>query len=286
MDGINDNGANDNTEISQYPQQQQQQEYYPQTSSGKDWRFGLSPELQPSVSKYKDLEGFVRAHREMENLVGKKADDFSKKDWQTYKAMMSSVDGIPPSADGYEIDPLPVSGTESLMTEEDTLAIQDISYSLGLNNEQAQALHDVGHIFCEKISEIRQQQADEQFEKCMSNLADSWGNAFESKINSIESAVSHVLPQLVGADAETIREELFEAGVYNSPVMLKILSAVGEIMTDSSSRGYSNITPSDARYRLDNIKNDNELMKARVNRHDPIHRRAVEELKAMCEFSN
>jgi hypothetical protein len=74
--------------------------------------------------------------------------------------------------------------------------------------------------------------------------------------------------------------------LYNSPVLLKTLAFLGEAMMDSSSRGYSDIAPMDARSRLEDMRNDPEFMKARLNRHHPLHQQAVDRFRLMCEEAN
>jgi hypothetical protein len=258
-------------------------EYTPQ--AGADWRAGLPPDLQHAVKDHNDLPGFVRAFIDTKNFVGKKFEEFSQQDAQRFQALMSNVDSIP-SPDGYQIDPIPLNGGESSLMEEDTQSIRELSHGLGLSNEQAQMLHDVADDFVKRVVDARQNEVNCAHENCLRDLAGAWGNAYEGKIQAIENAISNVLPQFLGTDSESIREELQNVQLYNSPVLLKTLAFLGEMMMDSSSRGYGNIAPMDAQSRFENMRNDPEFMKARLNRHHPMHQQAVEQFRLMCEQAN
>jgi hypothetical protein len=251
-----------------------------------DWRSALPPDLQTTVSNYNNLENFVKAFRDTKSFVSKKVEDFSKSDWDAYRAMTEQTNGAPVSPDGYEIDMIPPDGGESSLTEEDTQYIRELAFQTGLSNGQAQAIHDVADNFVKAVTEARQHEINCRYEDCLKDLSGAWGNAWESKVAAIGNTLNNILPQLSGTDAESIIEELAENGILNSPVMLKTLAALGEMMSDMSSKGYGNIAPSDARSRFENMRNDPEFMRARRDPHHPLHLRAKEEFAAMCEYAN
>ena len=251
-----------------------------------DWRANLSPELQPVVQRYNDLEGFVRAFRDTQSFVGKKVNDFSTQDWQTYNAMMSQVNDVPVSPHEYQIDTIPINGEAAVLAEEDTAVIKELSHSLGLNTQQAQAFHDALNTVTGRIMDVQQQYVQDKYDRCMENLYGAWGNAFEGKINAINNAITNILQNLIGNDSESIRDELFDAGIYNSPTLMKTLSAIGELTMDSTSRGYNNIAPMDAQSRYSNMRSDPDFMRARIDPHHPMHQQVKQEFAAMCEAAN
>lgn len=251
-----------------------------------DWRAALPPELQPAVSKYNNMEGFVKAYMDLQGIVGKKVSDFSKQDFQAYNQIMSEASGVPVSPDAYNIDPMPLNSSESVLLEEDTAAIKEIAHALRLNNDQAQALHDAFNAVSEGLISVIQQQKQQKYEGCLQELAGAWGNAYEGKLQAVDNAMVNVLPNLLGMDAEAIRNDLGEAGVYNSPALMKTLAAIGELTSDSASRGYNHIAPMDAQTRYGHLRNDPDFMRARIDPHHPLHEQVKQEFSALCQAAN
>jgi hypothetical protein len=267
------------------PNNDMQSGYGPQIGGGIDWRASLPPELQHVVRQYKDLPEFVKTFGSAQEIIGKKFDEFSQQDFQKYNAMMSAANGIPTSPEGYQIDPYPESG-ELRLSPEETEDVLRLSHSMGLDNERAQILHDALNNLTETAYNVRQNEEQVRYEGCMNDLAGAWGNAYESKIQAVESAVENVLPQLTGTDPDTIREELFDAGVYKSPVLMKMLAAVGELAGNAASSGYSALSPMDAQVRLNQMRSDPETMRIRINPHHPLHSQIKEEFATLCQTAN
>jgi hypothetical protein len=251
-----------------------------------DWRSSLPPDLQPVVQKYNNQEEFVKVFNDMKSLVGKKFNDFSIQDFKTYSSMMEQATNIPVSPDAYQIDPIPLQGEECVLNEQDTQVIKEISHAIGLNNNQTQQFYDTMNSVGVAIKSAEQHEVQQRYDSCLQDLVGAWGNAYESKIQAIDNAIVNTLPNLIGLDSETIREGLSEARVFLSPILLKVLSSIGEITMDSSSYGYNNIAPVDAQSRYHNMRNDPEFMRARIDRHHPLHERATQEFAAMCEAAN
>ena len=254
--------------------------------SGPDWRSGLPQELQPVVSRFNDVESLVKSYREAQNVLGKKVEAFGQQDWQAYQNIMSQLTNVPTSAEGYQIDYGTRDGGEPYIAPEDSQAITQLAHSLGLNNDQAQDFHDVMNDYAGVLAQQQQQEAGDMLEYSMAELEKAWGNAADTKVKAVDNAINNILPRLCGENAETLRNELINAQVWNSPAFMKILASIGELAMDSTSRGIGNMAPMDAQSRFNYLRNDPDFMKARIDPHHPMHEQAKQEFAAMCKAAN
>lgn len=266
------------TEAQEQPAVQQSQE--------GDWRAGIPEELQGVVSRFNDLPSLVKSYSEARSIIGKKVGSFAESDWKTYANIMSPIMNIPTSPDGYDIDFDTPEGGESLIAEQDSRDIMVMCHQLGLNKEQAQALHDGVQGFVENINTQMEQKGVQALESSVATLEKEWGNATDTKMNAVNNAIHNVLPKLCGVDAEVLKNELIEANVYCSPTFMKILANIGELAMESSSRGYNNMAPADARTRFDHLTQDPDFMRARCDQNHPNHKAAKEEFSALCRLVN
>lgn len=254
--------------------------------NGNDWRSNLPQELQPVVSRFGDVESLVKSYREAQSVLGKKVETFGEQDWQSYQNIMSQLNNVPVSADQYQIDISPMTEGHTQISEEDSQTVLQLSHHLGLDNEQAQNFHDIIVNYANDLNSSVEQESAELFKSSITDLKEAWGNAADTKLRAVESAINNVLPGLCGTSADALKEELTNAQVYNSPSFMKILAAIGEMTMDSSSRGYNNMAPMDAQSRFNHMKNDPDFMKARIDPFHPRHEQAKKEFAAMCSAAN
>ena len=213
-------------------QEQTSNEYaYSQQSQQPDWRSNLPQELQQAAARFNSPEAVLKAYMGAESLIGKKVSDYSQQDYQTYASMMQQATGIPADASGYNIE---MSQHESCaLTEDDIADVKEISSRLGLNNDQAQALADTMNAYGNACMEDQINQCNQSFQE----LANMWGNAYETKLESINRCVNSVLPQLMGVPSSTVQELL--QGSWTSPAIMNALANLGELSMDSGSAGYN-----------------------------------------------
>lgn len=283
-EGIQQSGFDQQSQIGG---QQYDNNVQPQgTQPNMDWRANLSPELQPVASRFNDIESLVKSYREAQNVLGKKVEAFGQQDWQTYQNIMSQLTNVPTSAEGYQIDYGTRDGGEPYMAPEDSQAVVQLSHALGLNNDQAQDLHDAINDYAGAIAQQQEQEAGELLEYSMNELAKAWGNAADTKVRAVDNAINNILPKLCGESAEVLKEQLIAAQAWNSPEFMKILASIGELGMESTSRGYANMAPMDAQTRFNYLRNDPDFMKARIDPHHPMHNQVKQEFAAMCNAAN
>jgi hypothetical protein len=252
-----------------------------------DWRANLAPELQNSMQKFTDPESLARAYTGLQDLVSKKTNSFSPQDWERYAAVVSEMQGVPVSADQYQIDTTPLSEDRiNTFTNEDMEAFKEISHAMGLNAQQAQGLYGVLNEMGNHIMAEQENHAVEYARSNMEELERDWGNASDSKLRAIDNCVNRILPQITGVSADRIKEEVYNSGACNSALLMKIFAAVGELGMESSSYGYNNIAPMDASMRLSQLRSDPDWVNALINKHHPRHGQAQEEHKTLLNLKN
>jgi len=253
----------------------------------QDWRSNISPELQNTASRFNSPESLVKAYRDAQGLIGKKVGEYSQQDWQSYAAIQEQINNIPSSSDRYNFDLSPLSeDSENTFSNEDIAALKEVSHALGLNSDQAQGLYNV-------LNEVNNQAAASQEEASMeyasynlSELARDWGEAYETKLQSISNCVENILPQITGVSAERIKEEISQSGMQYSSLLMNMFAAIGELGSEGRSSGYNNIAPMDANMRLEHLKSDPNFANIMANRWDPRHNQVKEEYRSLLAIKN
>jgi hypothetical protein len=256
-------------------------------TEGQDWRANLPPDLQNSMQRFNSPESLAKAYHEAMGLIGKKVDSFSQQDWQTYANIQSQVNGIPVSPDQYQIDASPLrEGSINTFSNEDLQALKEIAHGMGLNSQQSQQLYGVLNELGNEIMGAQQMGEEQYAVTNLNELAQDWGNAYETKLRAVSNCVENLLPQITGVSAQRIKDEIMESGAYNSALLMKIFAAIGELNMEGSSYGYGNVAPVDAGMRLAQLKSDPEWSSAVANKFHPMHQQAREELATLTRMKN
>lgn len=249
---------------------------YSQQSQQPDWRANLPQELQQAAARFHSPEAVLKAYMGAESLIGKKVSEYSQQDYQTYASMMQQATGIPQDASGYNIE---MSHHESCALSDDDISdLKEVSARMGLTNDQAQALVDTVNSYGNACIEDQINQCSQSFQE----LANMWGNAYESKLESINRCVNSVLPQLMGVPASTVQELL--QGSWKSPAIMNALANLGELSMDSGSTGYNNLSPTDASIRLEQMKSDPDVTQILMNPTHPRHAELKQEFRTLLSL--
>jgi hypothetical protein len=258
-----------------------------QYSGGSDWRANLPPDLQTSMQRFNNPESLANAYNEAMGLIGKKVENFSQRDWENYSRIRSQVDGIPMRPDQYQINLTPLNeGSINTFSPEDLEELKGLSHRMGLNGQQTQQLYGVLNELGNNF--INSQEAAEKSYTTnnLNELAQDWGNAWQTKLRAVSNCVENLLPRITGVSADRIKREMTESGACNSALLMKVFAAMGELGLEGSSPGYGNIAPMDAGMRLSQLKSDPEWAGAIANKFHPMHQRAREELHALTTVKN
>lgn len=253
-------------------------EQQPAPQLEQQWWNSLPDEMQGEVSKFKNVQDMVKGYISAKSLLGKKVSDFSQLDYQTYSKMMEEATNIPSSAEGYNISLKEADETgHNTFTEEDVNALKAIAAEAGLNQDQAQLLYEQLNDVGVNLMAYNEAHRTEQYQNSLNKLNEIWGAQADTKLQAVENCINDVLPKLTGFSADEIREELANAGVYMSPVIMNALASVGELSTERGSRGYGNLSPMDARNILDQKRSDPDFRAALANTCHPNHQAAIKE---------
>jgi hypothetical protein len=107
-----------------------------------------------------------------------------------------------------------------------------------------------------RIIQMQEKSVEESFHTALQDLEKSWGNAYQSKLQSLNNAMEHIFPKISGHSHQEIREEFVKHGLFNSPIFMKCMAAIGELSSETSSRGLQNISPMDASMKFQQMKSD------------------------------
>lgn len=256
-----------------------------QEQQAQQWWSSLPEDLQAVANKFNSLEDMVKGYAFTKSLVGKKFEDFKVEDFQTYSQMMADATGIPQSADGYDIK-VKEGGEDGLnaCTEDDIKTIKELAHKGGFSKEQAQLLYDALNDIGTNLAQDIQANAQQSYINCMKQLKELWGDNYEYKLQSLDGCLENVLPKLTGFSADDIKEELSNINATSSPILMSVLSSIGELMTEKGSRGYANLSPMDANTRLEQLKADPELDQILTNPRHPRYAEVTGEIQRLAEL--
>lgn len=254
--------------------------------SNGDWEYFnqnfkamVPPQYQAMVSKYPNFVDFLNSYNAQQGLIGKKVSDFANSDWNTYANMMQGVTGIPADPSGYQLEKI----EGSVLDADDDAICRTMSHNLGLNNEQANGvqayMEEAGRYVRESDVQL-QENVDHELEQI-------WGNNYTYKQQALQSAMTDVLPRLLGEPTEAFAQEV--AGIVaRSSTMARIIAAVGELAMSTPSSGYnvSATTPQGAAATIETLKNDPDFMKKYTTPTHPEHAQAKKTMHQLLKLKH
>jgi len=217
----------------------------------ENWRTQLGDEgvkNNAALDKFKTVEGIAKSYLSLEKMVGK--DKISIPTDATSEEEMSDFYnklGRPETAEGYKFDKAELPDGIPY-DEELEKGFASKAHELGLSQKQAgELLNWYNGASIEGISQAEKANADAMVEAEI-GLKKEWGNAYESKLAIANKAVR----TFEAAD------ELKRLGLHNNPVMVKMMSKIGEAISEDKLVGDSgtNMTPADAKSEIDSIMGD------------------------------
>ncbi|MGD9731266.1 MAG: hypothetical protein AB7U45_03715 [Desulfamplus sp.] len=241
----------------------------------------------PVAQKFKNVSDVVKAMNHLYEMTGKKVESFKEQDWQRWAQIRSTVEGVPSSPDEYRFDPgmLPehlhpyVNGA----TEEELGEFFQQAYELGLSNEKAHKAYEFMIGGMHSVIEEMSHTTAKGMAEAMGELSKEWGGEkdtpeaqarIKSKMNNIQAGVYEVAPKLCGITASEFETALLEirgekpvsGAAYKA--FMKMASGLGSLVYNSSSVGYGNVAPVDAKQNFESMAKDPEITKILL---DPRH---------------
>ena len=139
--------------------------------------------------KYNTPIDFIQGAINAQSQIGQKATEFWKSEDPNDIALRNEIMGIPESAENYNIE-LP-EGFD--VTDEEVTEFYDTMHSLGINNEQAQAIADYTINNMVALSEGLEQNDEEVLESAEAQLREIYkGDEYEYQLSKVADALDYL----------------------------------------------------------------------------------------------
>lgn len=239
----------------------------------------LSPELKAlladdlkdikSLGNFKDVNDLAKSYINLNSLLGKKVQDWSKENVDTFAVKM----GRPEAVDGYTLpEELGDSSKE----------FKDFAFKAGLSQEQAKTLAD--EIILSNRAKLEKSKSDfEAFKtKAQTELKAEFGDAYEKRMSLATKAIVEV-------GGEALLKAINDSGLGMNTELIKGFSKLGvdyfeaDRTVKADRTGLFGITPGEAKAMLDAKQADPEFRARLYSRTHPGHNEAVKEIQMLIE---
>lgn len=263
-----------------------QPNYYQNTAENSNWKNSIAPEFLGYINNFQTPNDFANAYAQVLSILDRSPANWNEQDYKAFSHLQEVYSGIPSTAEGYNIDTYPTNNQVNTLSQEDVNILKNVSHALGLNKSQAQNLYGALNVLGNNLMANVAALWDQKVAKYGENLRLSWGDQANNKLANVRYALYDILPKLTGESLQTIISECLEMGAHVRPFFLKLLAAIGELGGDGRSQGYYNISPEDARIRLDNMKSNPSIMKILTNPRHPNYESTNREFRQLLAIKN
>ena len=203
----------------------------------------------PSFTDIKDLGGLAKSYVSAQHMLGKSVripgEDAGKEDKDAFYERLASVDGVmrkpnpedpeamnafyaalgrPETADAYDLG-LP-EGMD--INDEVQAEFKVLAHSLGLNNQQVQALAQ----YEAKQVESYQEHFNESREKATEVLKEHWGHEFHNRLEGAKSVA-----KVYGEKYPEAMKEIMSSNMSNNPAIIAMMSELGRSLQETGHAG-------------------------------------------------
>jgi len=261
--------------------------------SEEKWYSGLPEELHPQVEKFETVEDLAKGYANAESMIGNSvripSEDAEEGQWTQFKEKLRGVPGITmmpgqDDADGWN-DLYSKMGKPSQANEYgiDDQGFAELAHRTNLTTQQAQELYQAYTYDATQRNEQRQL----EMTRLMDELKTEWGPAFEKNGQRAAQAVDY-LDRKIKAEGQ-LSQALREPGVGDNPLLIKALSAIGEMLGEKQiaakdTSNVFNIAPAEARERANAIIGD--MTDAYHNVSHPNHKSRVDHVQRLMEIAH
>lgn len=246
----------------------------------EDWKSSLSDDIRddPSMKAINDIHGLAKSYVHAQRSIG--ADKIilpgkhAKLEDAEFRDIFTKL-GLPDSVENYELTP-----KEGVEVDADfQAAYKDIAFKMGVLPQQAQAMSEWYDSFAAQRIEQQRIENATLVNEGISSLKTEWGDAFVSNIKIAQSVVDEL-------GGQELRDKLTEAGLDNSPEMIKFMVKVGESFGEDKFRGDNTstsggVTPDEAARQIAAIQADPKS--PYHDRSHPEHKYVVDEVTKLFQ---
>lgn len=213
-----------------------------------EWLKGVDETLlnEPSVRIMKDLNSLVKSYVSAQKAIG--ADkvvvpgkNATPEQWSEFYKKV----GVPESEDKYGLQRDEKSPVDEAFFGE----FKKAAFSSGLLPHQAQALLGTFENMAKGNTEKFAAQVKEESERQVAALRNEWGEAFDSKLETIKETVDRF-----GGDE--LRAVLKQAGLGTHPAIAKLFVQIGESLKEKAPKGLEPKTPMEVKKSIEEIMSD------------------------------
>jgi hypothetical protein len=258
-----------------------------------DWRGGLPKELRSEVSQYESVEELVREHQKLSKshqnlhaILGKKSEAFTPEDWKAFASVHEGAHVVPANPSEYTIKTEFDDGRVDFLDEKALSQLKVRAHEMKLNPGQAQGVYNLLSDVLNNINSRQAQNFDNYVAENLDELKKDWGEAADSKLQLANFCMNKILPEITGKSASVLQKKLEESGLLYDATAMKLFARLGELCSNSASQAYSNISPMDAKARMEHIRNDPTLKQVLGNRHHPQHESVLNEFRYYAKLAN
>ena len=241
----------------------------------QDWKSTLSDDLKndPTLSNFKDVESLAKTVVHQQKVLGSRI-PIPKTDEE--KMEVYNKLGRPETADKYEVS-IPTD-YKQYMPEEQVNQFKNVAHSIGLNNEQVNALIEYQKNTIDYELKNQPARFDAGRKQSEQTLKEEWGYDYDKNVAKAKRAMA-----VYGDD--DIKQLLSTTEAGNHPAVIKMFARLGEDITEDMAKNTQNntlaVSALDAEQEITDIFDDPDHPY-----HDPKHREpnaAVERVRQLHE---
>ena len=239
-----------------------------------DWKSTLPVDLQndPTLQNFKDVESLAKPVVHQQKVLGSRI-PMPKTD-EEKKELYGKL-GRPEDPTKYEVD-IPETH-QSFFQETAVDNFKNVAHSIGLNNEQVNALIQY------QVNEINNQQdlvdasVNSERQEVEKSLKEEWGYDFDKNMRAATRAV-----EVYGDDS---LNELLQSKIGNHPGLIKLFARLGADVTEDMAQNTTNntlqVSPLDAKAEIERIMGDSKHPYFDARHKE--HKAAVEQMRQLHE---
>lgn len=256
----------------------------PGTGTPPDFRSSWNPEYRehPALKDYKDINGVLKSHVELQKMVGTNRLPMPQADWkpEQYAELFNKL-GRPEKAEGYQLPKMEVpAGVELDPAMEQHF--RGKLHGLNLTQSQYEGVYKefIGYLGTQ--AEAETQARDKFFAEATESLKKEWGDKYDGNVAMAQKAYDTLGGQEVKA--------LFDKhNLSNNPQVIKFMANLGAKMGEDSATGNGNgqmggITAAQAEAEIKQLSTNPEFRAAFTGARHPGHAEAVQKWAKLHEI--
>lgn len=193
---------------------------------GKEWLKGADLDIikDPSLQSIPDVATLAKSYVHAQKMVGKDKvvvpdANSSEEDWAAFYRKA----GLPESIDTYEL-----SAPEGLYSDEQAAAIKQLAFENNIMPSQMAKILEAQKGFLDERTTTEAEQDQELVEQALAELKEEWGEeGYNANVAKAQTVIEEFAP-------EGFTEYLEETGLGDDPMMIKLLSKIGENLTEDT----------------------------------------------------